>query len=71
VQDGEERGLKRQSCYPGPLLTVASTVVMKEGELGALVETDEETVGNEDVDMEEFAPLERVRSRGKMGVDSV
>jgi hypothetical protein len=65
-------GLKRQSSYPVPQLTVAKSVVMKEGDLGALVKADEEAVGNMNVDMEEFAPLERVRSkREMMDMDSV
>jgi hypothetical protein len=65
-------GLKRQSSYPVPQSTVTKSVVMKEEDLGALVEADEEAVGNMNVDMEEFAPLERVKSkREMMDTDSV
>jgi hypothetical protein len=65
-------GLKRQSSCPVPQSTVAKSVVMREWDLGALVEVDEEAVGNMNVDMEEFAPLERVRSkREMMDTDSV
>jgi hypothetical protein len=56
-------GLKRQISYPSRLLTVAKSAATK----------DEEVVGEAsleatmDVDMDDdFAPLERVRSRGEM-----
>jgi hypothetical protein len=52
-------GLKRQISFPSPLLIVAKSVATKhEEEVG---EASPEAMMDDD-----FAPLERVRSRGEM-----